>query len=273
MNDTGRARALPASRLARRYGPWAVVTGASSGLGRELARELARAGLGTVLVARRRAELEELARELRADCGAQTLVLDLDLAEPGAVSQVLERTAELDVGLLIANAGYGALGPFLGSSASDAREMVAVNVDAPLALSHGFGLRFAGRRRSGLVLLSSVVAFQGVPGFATYAATKAFVQSLAEALRIEWASRGVDVLAAAPGPVHTGFAARAGMEMSLAAMPAPVARAILRALGRGGTLRPGALAKLLGGSLCLLPRWARVRLLGRILAASAVTSR
>jgi short-subunit dehydrogenase len=104
-----------------------------------------------------------------------------------------------------------------------------------------------------------------VPGSATYAATKSFVQSFAEGLGVELAPRGITVLSVAPGPVGTGFAARAGMRMDRAETPETVARVALAALARGGTVRPGPISKLLGWSLALLPRPVRVRLMGQIM--------
>jgi short-subunit dehydrogenase len=127
------------------------------------------------------------------------------------------------------------------------------------------GRRFAQRGRGGVVLLSSLVAFQGVPRAASYAATKAFVQSLAEALRIEWKPLGIDVIACAPGPVASGFAQRANMRMNMAATPEQVAQATLKALGRQTTVRPGWLSKLLEWSLAPLPRWGRVRIMSLVM--------
>lgn len=109
--------------------------------------------------------------------------------------------------------------------------------------------------------MSSLLAFQGVPRAANYAATKAYVQSLAEGLRVELAPFGVDVVASAPGPIHSGFGARAAMTMSMGQTPDVVARTTLDALGRWGTVRPGWLSKLLEASLSFLPRWGRVRIL------------
>jgi short-subunit dehydrogenase len=114
-----------------------------------------------------------------------------------------------------------------------------------------------------------MVAFQGVARSAHYAATKAYVQTLSEGLREEWSGLGVQVLSVAPGPVHSGFAARSQMTMAQAEDPQVVARASLDALGRTGTVRPGFLAKLLGYSLGLTPRWGRVKIMGRVMAGMA----
>jgi short-subunit dehydrogenase len=256
------------SRL-RQYGAWAIVTGASEGIGRAFAAELAAHGLHLVLVARRGERLRALAEELSQRHGTQAHVLALDLGQPGALEALKTATAELDVGLLVAAAGYGSTGPLAGSELADELDQLQVNAAAVLAQCWHFGRVFAARGRGGIVLMSSVVAFQGTPMSANYAATKAYVQSLAEGLRHELKPSGVDVLASAPGPVATGFATRARMHMTHAARPEVVARATLAALGRRATVRPGGLSKLLGWSLATAPRALRVIIMGRIIGGMA----
>jgi short-subunit dehydrogenase len=249
-----------------RYGPWCVVTGASDGIGAAFARALAARGASVVLVARRRDRLEALSAELRARHPVEVRVVVADLSRPDGVEAVVEAVRPLDVGLLVAAAGFGSHGPFVERPLGDELEMVDVNVRAVVALGHVFGARLAARGRGGLVFLSSIVAFQGVPGSTTYAATKAFVQSFAEGLAVELRPRGVDVIASAPGPVHSGFAGRAGMVMGRAEAPAVVAEGTLAALGGQVTVRPGWLAKVLGWSLATAPRFGRVWLMTRIMA-------
>lgn len=252
-------------RLRMRYGPWAVVTGASSGIGRELALRLAQAGMHLVLVARSQATLEQLAAELAARYAIEARVIAADLALATGVAAVEAGTRDLDVGLLVAAAGFGTSGPFLEAALDRELEMLDLNCRALTMLCHLFGRRFARRGRGGIVLLSSIVGFQGTPYAAHYAATKAYVQTLAEALHIELAPLGVDVLASAPGPTHSGFAARAGMRLSRALDPGDVAQSTLTALGRRSTVLPGALSKVLRAALAPLPRWAQVRIMGRVM--------
>lgn len=252
-------------RWRAKYGPWAVITGASDGIGREMALCLAKSGLNLVLVARRRSLLDQLSAELSEQYGSEVRVIDIDLSQNRAVDAVLAATNQLEVGLLVACAGFGTSGQLLGAPLEQELAMLDVNCRAVLAMSHHFGRRFAAQGRGGLVLMSSLLAFQGVPFSANYAATKAYIQSLAEGLHIELAPLGVDVLAAAPGPVHSGFAAQADMQMSLAARPSNVAQATLAALGRKSTVRPGLLSKLLESSLIPLPRWGRVRVMKLIM--------
>jgi uncharacterized protein len=252
------------------YGPWALVTGASDGIGQALARLLAETGVHLVLVARRQDRLEELAGELAARHGIETMVVVADLADPHQVAMVQDATDDLDIGLLVASAGYGTSGPFAGLDREIEAQMVDVNCRTVVAMAHAHANRLRGRRRGGMILMSSIVAFQGVPGSATYAASKAFVQSFAEALAIELAPDGIDVLASAPGPVHSGFADRAGMEVSNAASPEAVAAVTLEALGRRSTVRPGTRAKMLGLALSTAPRPLRTRILGAIMRGFTV---
>lgn len=262
MSAGGDARAA----FRHRYGAYAVVTGASSGIGLAIARELAARGLDLLLVARRGAVLEAVAAELAATQPVACEVLPADLGTPAGRGALRARIDGLDVGLLVHAAGYGTAGPFLGTDAGDEIGLLHVNALAALELSHALAPRLAARGRGGIVFLSSIVAFQGVPRAANYAASKAYVQSLAEALAVELRPHGVDVLASAPGPVHSAFATRARMTFGRAADPAVVAAATVAALGRRSTTRPGRLAKILGGALATAPRALRVRILAAIMA-------
>ena len=248
-----------------RYGPWAVVTGASDGIGLAFARHLAAQGLSLVLVARREVVLKDIAAALQRAHGVQCLVIADDLADLAAVDRLVARTATLDVGLLVAAAGFGTSGPLLGSDLAAETRMADLNCTSVVAQAWHFGRRFAERGRGGVVFMSSLLAFQGTPRAAHYAATKAYVQTLAEGLRVEWAPLGVDVVASAPGPVRSGFAARARMQMAQTTPPETVARVTMRALGRQATVRPGWLSKLLGWSLATLPRWGQVRVIAGVM--------
>jgi hypothetical protein len=250
--------------LRARYGPWAVVTGATSGIGRAVAGELATAGLALVLVARDAAALAAVRDELRGAADVETVAADLSTT--GGVTAVVTATAGLDVGLLVSAAGFGTSGPCVDGDPATELTMLDVNCRATYLLSREFGSRFARRGRGGLVLFGSIVGYQGAPGAAHYAATKAYVQTLGEGLRPELARAGVDVLVSSPGPVHTGFAARAGMTMARAVQPRDVAVATLAALGRRTTVTPGGLSKVLRWSLATLPRAARTRVMAQVMA-------
>jgi uncharacterized protein len=251
---------------AHRYGPWALITGASDGIGQAMAQRIAAEGINVVLVARNRDRLHALATELSAAHNVDTRVLPTDLTDKGAAGGVADSTSDLDIGLVVLAAGFGTTGTFLETARSEELDLIAVNITAVMHLSHIFAERLAARGKGGIVLFGSIVGWQGVPGQANYAASKAYVQSLAEGLHDELKPTGVDVLAVAPGPVDSGFGARADLTMTAADSPEVVAKAALNALGRRRTVIPGARGKFLTASLALLPRRLRSRILGKVIA-------
>lgn len=201
--------------------------------------------------------------------GVEARTLAIDLAPAQAADSLVSATADLDVGLLVCSAGFGTSGALIDSDLATEMAMVDLNCRALLSHAWHFGKRFATQRRGGIILLSSLVAFQGVPRAANYSATKAYVQSLAEGLHHELAPFGVDVLACAPGPIHSGFAARARMTLGMAQRPTDVAQASLNMLGRRTTVRPGLLSKGLELALKPIPRWGRVRMMGVVMKGMA----
>lgn len=254
------------NRLKNNYGPWAIVTGASSGIGQELAVRLAEAGLNLIINARRLAQLDELAKKLQSTYAVDVKVVASDVGEPEGIEKIIKATQGLEVGLLVVSAGFGTSGLFINSSLPAEISMLRVNCEALLSLTHYYGQQFVQQKRGGLILLSSIVGFQGVPYSANYAATKAYVQSLAEAIAIELKPYGVDVLAAAPGPVDSGFGKRANMNMSMSLQPTQVGVPILNALGRKTTVLPGLLTKILVYSLSLVPRWGKIKIMENVMA-------
>lgn len=248
-----------------RYGPWAVVTGASDGIGLEIAHDLAARGLKLVLVARRGERLARIAEDIGRATSVETRVIVADLGSADGVERVLGATSDLDVGLLVASAGFGTAGGFLTTNAEDEINMVDVNCRAVLAMSRHFAERFAARKRGGLILFGSIVGYQGVGNAANYAATKAYIQTLAEGLAVDLARHGVDVLSCAPGPVESGFATRSNLSPAKSADPRTVARETVAALGRKTTVKPGIMSKVLINSLAFLPRSVRTRILSGIM--------
>jgi short-subunit dehydrogenase len=252
--------------FAARYGPAALVTGASTGIGAEFARQLAAHGLDLVLVARRLERLEEVANEVRAAHGVAVHVAVLDLGARDLRDRLCEAIRGIDVGLVVSNAGRYGFGRFLDARLEDELDGLGVNARAPLVLAHEFARRLAERGRGGMIFLSSSSAFQGTPFAAGYGAAKAHTLTLAEALAFELEPWGVDVLAVCPGPVATeGTADMDTSSFPIGPMqPAPVVRAALDALGRRTSIVPGlpnALVVQLGK---LLPRSLNTRLMGAI---------
>jgi short-subunit dehydrogenase len=260
-------------RLISKYGEWAVVTGASSGIGLEICRQLAGAGFSLVINSRSSVNLQEVYQELKSKYDIQIKVIASDLSEENGLEPILNFTKDLKVGLLVMSAGYGTSGPFVESSLPREINMLRVNSEALLAITHHFSRKFKEQKRGGIILMSSMVAFQGVPFSAHYAATKAYVQTLAEALAIEVKPYGVDVLSAAPGPVESGFSKRANMKMSMSLTPEQVGVPILKALGRKTTVLPGLLTKFLVYSLQTVPRWGKVKIMQQVMGGMTAHQR
>lgn len=257
------------TRLKTKYGPWALVTGASSGIGKELARLLADSGINLVLAARREQLLAEISGSLKQVYPIEVQIFTGDLSNMETVHHLIASTKNLDIGLAILNAGFGTSGSFVNSGLNEELNMVDLNVRSLLIQAHHFSRQFEEQGRGGLILVSSMLGFQGVPYSANYAATKAYVQSLAEALHLELKPSGVDVLAAAPGPVNTGFSERANLNMAKALEPKDVGAPILRALGRKATVLPGWLTKLLTYSLATVPRAYKVKIMKQVMGGMA----
>ncbi len=219
----------------------AVGTGASSGIGADLARELAARGHGVVLVARREDRLTSLAGELSAAHGVRAEVLACDLADPGARDALPGRVEALGltVEILVNNAGYGSLGAFIKLDGAKETQMVRVNCEAVVGLSHAFAPAMVARGRGAILIVASSAGFQPLHGQATYGASKAFALSFAEALHSELGEAGVAVTALCPGPVKTEFVEVGGMDAAAAEVPgfmwvssADCARQAIQGLGR-----------------------------------------
>ena len=258
-----------------RYGTWAVVTGASSGIGAEFARQLAAAGVAVAVVARRRDRLEDLGAQLRAAHGVEVRVCVHDLAEPSSIAALAAEVADLDVGLVVNNAGLSWKGRFLDHDPAHQRRMIELNCQSPVALTHALGPRLVARGRGGVIVVSSTGAFQGLPWSAVYGATKAFDLLFGEALREELAEHGVDVLTLAPGGTDTEGPMNSGVDP--AKVPGklmsvtPVVAAALAGLGRRSVVVPGATNRVAHFATRMVSRAFAARAAGRIMRR--VTSR
>jgi uncharacterized protein len=188
-----------------RYGPWAIVAGASHGIGTAFARRLAAGGIDVVLIARREQVLLDLADEIEKEHGVATRVLTLDLGEVGAEQKLFEATADLEIGLVVYNAGGDDNGDthFLDVGADVWEAMLRRNCNVPMLAAHHYGARMVERKRGGVILVSSGAAWAGGARLAPYGATKAFDLVLGEALWAEWSEHGVDVLSLVVGATDT----------------------------------------------------------------------
>jgi len=190
--------------FADRYGPWALVAGASEGVGAAYARAMAERGLNVVLLARRQAALDEVAAAIRADTGADTRTVAVDLSLDGAMETIVKETAGLDIGMVMYCAGADPnYEPFLANPVETALAMVERNCVVPLRICHHFAAPMQARGKGGIVLLSSAAGLYGAANMVAYGATKAFDTVMAEALWAELHGKGVDVLALVLGATDT----------------------------------------------------------------------
>jgi uncharacterized protein len=253
-----------ATDFAARYGPWALVCGASVGLGAEFARQLAARRLNLVLVARRADALATLAAELRAQAGVEVRTAAIDLADAALDARLAEAAAGVDVGLVVYNAAHSRIGAFLDFPLDEQLRTLDVNCRGPLVVAHRFGRAMRERGRGGILLMTSLVASQGAPMLAAYGASKAFNLVLAEALWDELRAHGVDVLACRAGATRTpGYEASQPVGRTSLMEPAPVVQQALAALRRGPSMVPGGMNRFLAFLLTrILPRKLVIRLVG-----------
>ena len=242
-----------------RYGPAALVTGASSGIGASFASLLAAKGLDLVVVARRSQRLNDLAARLGNEHGVKVTVCQADLADATAAETILRATASLDIGLVLSNAGFGFKGPFESGDPKTLADMLMVNCTTPMLLARGFvpRLRKRAARGGGLVLTSSVEGLIGCPYSAAYAASKAFVNSLGEALWGELTPEGIDVLTLCPGATDTEAPRLQGIDPATLRHlmpPDEVARLTLENLGNGPVYLPSEHYKASFERLLSMPR-------------------
>jgi uncharacterized protein len=243
---------------------WVLITGASSGFGEEFARQYAEQGHALVLVARRLDRLQALAETLRQRHGSQVVVEQVDLTDIAAIVRLHERLRDrgIAIDILINNAGHGLQGPFAAAPLDAALAMVQLDIASLTAVTHVFAQDMRARRRGKILLVASLLAYQGVENFAVYSAAKAYVLRLGEALHRELKRDGITVTTLCPGLSDTGFATAAQQKLTptlklLMMKPAPVVRAGIRALHAGRmSIVPG-----LSNKLVAIFTWATPRCL------------
>ena len=248
--------------------PIALVTGASSGIGRGFAYQLARSGHDLVLVARRRDVLDALAAELTEAHGCRCEVIDADLATDAGDSRVEQRIGQGDIDLLVNNAGFGTVGEFAELPLARELEELDLNVRALVRLCHAALPAMYQRGQGAIINVASTGGFQPVPYMATYAGTKAFVLHFSESLHEEAARHGVTVTCLCPGPVKTGFQDAA--ELDVSRMPRVgwttvdqvVAQALSAARRRRAIAIPGAINRATATSVRFVPRMATRKIAG-----------
>jgi len=243
-------------------GKWALVTGASSGFGIHFATLLSERKANLVLAARRIEPMEQLATQLRQKYNVSVVVEGIDLSVRGAAADLKARIDQrgIQVDILVNNAGYGLYGSFVEQPLQKITEMLQLNMIALTELTHAFAKDMVERRTGHLLLVASLLGYQATPGYAAYAATKAYVLLLGEALHAELKTTGVGVTVVSPGPTSTSFPEVAGQRDNpllrmLMMKPGPVASTGIRAmLGRKMSVVAGLLNKLIIFSFRFAPR-------------------
>jgi short-subunit dehydrogenase len=265
---------LTENGFSKRYGPAALVTGASSGIGKAFAEALAARGFDLVVVARRVDRLEALAARLTTEHGIRVTVCGIDLADPSAAQQMLDATASLDIGLVVSNAGFGVKGEFAAGDARIMAEMLMVNCNVPMQLAHGFIPRLRQRGQGGLIFTSSVEALIGLPYSTAYSATKALVNALGEGLWAELRADGIDVLTLCPGATESEAAALQGIDLATLqnVMPAQdVACLALENIQNGPTYFSSEYYRASIGKLLSMPRREALTMMAQMMRPAAKT--
>jgi len=249
-----------------KYGPWAIVTGASAGIGKEIVKQVAREGLNVVIIARRENLLDDLKQEIERNYHVKVRSIAMDLLEPEAIKMLDEETKNLDVGLIIPNAGMELSGEFVDGDMQKNTALVQLNALVPMQIANVFGKRLKERGKGGILFLSSLFGYQGIPYVANYAASKAYILTLGEALNVELSPYGVDVAVLSPGLTATEMSANMNVDfkkMPIFSMhPSRAACIGLRTLGKKTTVVPGLLNKIYAWENRFIPRTWPVKLFG-----------
>ncbi|MBN1320444.1 MAG: SDR family NAD(P)-dependent oxidoreductase [Thermoleophilia bacterium] len=265
MARTQKSLGQPGPRFVERYGAWALIAGASEGLGAAYARALAARGMKLVLIARRRGPLDDLAEEVHRDFGVEVRSYDGDLASVAFLESLQAVCADLDLGLVVCNAAQAPIGDFASRAGDELMRVVDVNVRAPMVLLRGLIPMMQERGRGAVILMTSLTGNLGTPRIASYAASKAFLRVLGESLWYELRDQGIDVLASVCGAVRTpGYATAAGKDAPGTLDADQVVERALEALGRGPVVIPGFVNRVAASVMTrLLPRRTAIGILAR----------
>jgi hypothetical protein len=250
----------------KRFGPWALVTGASSGIGREFARQIAAAGTNVVLVARRESLLEEVGRNLAKDFGVEYRAVAADLSHAGFLEKLAEATDYLDLGLIVSNAGTGNPGKFLTIDREELQNLLRLNTMSHLDIAHHFGQKLARRRKGGLLFVGAMGALAGNPYMANDVAAKAYVLILGESLHYDFQQMGLNVTVLTPGATDTPVLTKFGIDAATMPMkPMSVEQCVAEGLAalsaNRATCIPGRMNRIM---LNLMPRSLVRKMVGKM---------
>jgi len=260
------------SKLKQFFGNWALVTGASSGLGEEFTRQIAAAGMNVILVARRVERLEKIASEISLAHGVETMVLQQDLTQDDCAEKIAERTAGVTVGLVILNAGDAAMGGFLKRTAEDFTKSIKLNVLSTVQLAHHFlSKMYDKKQRGGLILMSAITGVGGIPYMAEYSAFKAYQTTLGQGLHFELKGANIHVSSLMPGATMTEAFERDDIDFNKAPLipgsTAKVVRVALKGLIKNKqVIIPGVENKIMDFMMRkLMSRWMLSNMMGMMM--------
>ena len=239
----------------KNYGNWALITGASAGIGLAFSEKLAEEGLNLILIARREDKLKEISKKIKEKYSVEIICLPLDLTKDDFLDDIKKITNDLEIGILVNNAGFGNNGFFINNDPENEANMVRLNCLAPVILTHHFVRPMKKRKNGAIIFLSSIAANQPTPRCATYAATKVFDLFLGEALSYELKNEGIKVVTVKPGATATEFQKTGAFKnINSARKPEDVVNTALKALGKKWTVIDGFGNKILSGLALLGPR-------------------
>lgn len=254
-------------RIKENIGNRVLITGATSGIGKELALFLASHKFNLVLTGRNTEILDDLKNSFENEYGIHVLTISGDLTKPDEVDNIIKKTNHLEINIAIMNAGYGTSGKFSKNNLDDEVKMVQLNSIVPLKLAHHFANKMIALNSGSILFLSSIVAFQGVPYAANYAATKAYIQTLSEGLKHELKPHNINILSVAPGPVKSKFGERANMKMGKSLSPEQIVPSIVKAIGKKNIIYPGFMTKFLIANISLLPRKFKIIVMKKVMGS------
>ena len=265
----------PRQAFQDKYGQWALITGASAGIGAEFAIQLAERGMNLVLVARREAELNTLADQLHTRYNIKTKVVVADLTAPDFIDDIRTATQSIDIGLLVNNAGMVVQGEFLGNDLERELKTLDLNTRAPLILTHEFGQAMRERGRGGVIFVGSSAGYAPSPYMSNYAASKSQLLTFAEGIAYELKEHGVDVITVSPGPTQTDMLTQVtGTQEGMRGIPAMTAHDVvaqtLERLGKKTAFVPGWRNSLMTFVMTkILPRPLSRNVMGRMMKSLA----
>ncbi|GJM17749.1 MAG: short-chain dehydrogenase [Thermodesulfobacteriota bacterium] len=254
--------------LKEAYGDWALITGASSGIGEVFCRKLAAAGMNVVLVARRKDRLDKIAKELNDEHSIHTRVVCADLSDEEETKTVVGAVDDLEIGLLVNNAGILNTGNFLDNDLEDEIRLININCKSYIILTHGLGNKMKERNKGALIFLSSLTAVSAISRWANYAASKGFDLQFAEAIDAELKDYNIDVMALCPGLTHTELVKISKFNNPMTMNADVVVDNALNKLGKTNLLVPGLMNKINFFSTRINPRLLNTKIFSSVVKST-----